>query len=44
MHSVGLHGMAIVPMMLGLGCNVPGALATRVLETKENALLPPHLW
>jgi ferrous iron transport protein B len=35
MHRVGLHGMGIIPMMLGLGCNVPGVLATRILEDKR---------
>jgi ferrous iron transport protein B len=43
MHLVGLHGMAIVPMMLGLGCNVPGALATRVLETKRERFIAATL-
>ena len=43
MHSVGLHGMAIVPMMLGLGCNVPGALGTRVLETKRERFIAATL-
>jgi ferrous iron transport protein B len=33
MHRLGLHGLAIVPMLLGLGCNVPGVLSTRILET-----------
>lgn len=35
MHRLGLHGMAVIPMLLGLGCNVPGALATRILETRR---------
>ena len=39
MHRLGLHGFAIVPMMLGLGCNVPGALATRVLETRRERFI-----
>ena len=39
MHRLGLHGLAIIPMMLGLGCNVPGALATRVLETKRERFI-----
>lgn len=43
MHSVGLHGMAIVPMMLGLGCNVPGALGTRVLESKRERFIAATL-
>jgi ferrous iron transport protein B len=39
MHKVGLHGCAIIPMLLGLGCNVPGALATRILETKREKFI-----
>jgi len=39
MHRLGLHGLAIIPMMLGLGCNVPGALATRVLETRRERFI-----
>ena len=43
MHRLGLHGLAIVPMMLGLGCNVPGALATRVLETRKERFIAATL-
>jgi ferrous iron transport protein B len=43
MHRLGLHGLAIIPMMLGLGCNVPGAMATRVLETKRERFLAATL-
>ncbi|MFW6044993.1 MAG: FeoB small GTPase domain-containing protein [Planctomycetota bacterium] len=39
MHRIGLHGLSIVPMMLGLGCNVPGALAGRVLETRKERFI-----
>jgi len=39
MHRLGLHGLAIIPMMLGLGCNVPGALSTRVLETRRERFI-----
>ncbi len=39
MHQLGLHGMAVIPMMLGIGCNVPGALATRVLETRRERFI-----
>ena len=39
MHRLGLHGFAIVPMLLGLGCNVPGVLATRVLETRRERFI-----
>ncbi|MCD6413546.1 MAG: ferrous iron transporter B [Elusimicrobia bacterium] len=43
MHKIGLHGLAIIPMMLGVGCNVPGALATRVLETKRERFIAATL-
>ena len=43
MHRLGLHGLSIVPMMLGLGCNVPGALATRVLETRKERFIASTL-
>lgn len=43
MHRLGLHGFAIVPMLLGLGCNVPGALATRVLETRRERFISATL-
>ncbi len=33
MHRIGLHGFSVIPVLLGLGCNVPGILATRSLET-----------
>jgi len=39
MHKIGLHGKAFIPMVLGLGCNVPGIMATRTLETKKDRLL-----
>ena len=43
MHRMGLHGLSIVPMMLGLGCNVPGALASRVLETRKERFIASTL-
>jgi ferrous iron transport protein B len=39
MHKIGLHGKAFIPLMLGFGCNVPGIMATRTLETKRDRLL-----
>ncbi|QSZ66188.1 ferrous iron transporter B [Methanofollis aquaemaris] len=39
LHKIGLHGYAIVPTILGLGCNVPAVTATRVLETKKQRFL-----
>lgn len=42
-HKLGLHGYAIVPMILGLGCNVPGALATRLLEGRREKYIAATL-
>jgi ferrous iron transport protein B len=38
-HRIGLHGFAIVPTILALGCNVPGVAATRALETGKQRFL-----
>jgi ferrous iron transport protein B len=43
MHIIGLHGMSIIPMFLACGCNVPGVLATRVLETKRERFIAATL-
>ena len=43
MHHLGLHGYAIIPMILGLGCNVPGALATRILEERREKFIAATL-
>ncbi|MCX7784790.1 MAG: ferrous iron transporter B [candidate division WOR-3 bacterium] len=43
MHRLGLHGYAIIPMFLGLGCNVPGILATRILESKRERFIAATL-
>ncbi len=42
-HKLGMHGHGIVPMFLGLGCNVPGALATRTLETRKQRFISATL-
>jgi ferrous iron transport protein B len=39
MHKLGLHGQAIVPTILGLGCSVPGMLAARILETRRERFI-----
>ncbi len=38
-HKIGLHGFAIVPTILSLGCNVPAVTATRVLETRKQRFM-----
>lgn len=43
MHRIGLHGYAVVPFILGLGCNVPGALAIRLLEGKREKFIAATL-
>lgn len=39
MHKIGLHGKAFIPMILCYGCNVPGCLACRILETDRDRIL-----
>lgn len=39
LHRLGLHGFAIIPVLLGFGCNVPGILATRGLESKRERFI-----
>ncbi len=39
MHKIGLHGKALIPMILGYGCNVPAIDQTRILETRRERLL-----
>jgi len=39
MHRMGLHGWAIIPALLGLGCNVPGVMATRILESRRERFI-----
>jgi ferrous iron transport protein B len=39
MHKIGLHGQAIIPMLVGMGCNVPAILATRVIESRREKLI-----
>jgi ferrous iron transport protein B len=43
MHRLGLHGYAIIPTMLGLGCAVPAILATRILESRRERLIAATL-
>ncbi len=43
MHRLGLHGYAVIPSLLGFGCNVPGVLATRVLESRRERFIAATL-
>lgn len=39
MHALGLHGKSFIPMLLGFGCNIPGIMATRTLESNKDRIL-----
>ncbi len=39
MHRFGMHGYAIIPTILGFGCNVPAVLATRSLESQKERFI-----
>ena len=39
MHRIGLHGVAIVPAILGYGCNVPAVMATRILTSARDRFI-----
>lgn len=43
MHRIGLHGYAIIPSLLGLGCNVPAVMATRILESRRERFIAATL-
>ena len=39
MHKIGLHGKALIPLILGYGCNVPAIYGCRIMETRRERLL-----
>lgn len=43
MHKLGLHGKAIIPLILGYGCNVPACFACRIMESPKQKLLAAFL-
>jgi ferrous iron transport protein B len=43
MHRMGLHGKAIIPFILGYGCNVPAVMSTRILEERRDRFLAATL-
>ncbi|HTY52142.1 MAG TPA: ferrous iron transport protein B [Methanomicrobiales archaeon] len=43
MHRLGLHGGAIIPMVIAFGCNVPAIMAARNLGTKRERLIAAFL-
>jgi ferrous iron transport protein B len=43
MHRVGMHGGAIIPLVLGLGCNVPALMGLRMMRSKRERLIGSFL-
>jgi ferrous iron transport protein B len=43
LHKLGLHGYAIIPTILGFGCNVPAVMATRILESRRERFIAATL-
>lgn len=43
MHRMGLHGLSVVPILMGYGCSVPGVLATRILQARRDRLITAAL-
>ncbi len=43
MHRFGLHGRAMIPLVAGLGCNVPAIVGTRVLATERERIVASTL-
>jgi ferrous iron transport protein B len=39
MHRIGLHGVAVVPAILGYGCSVPAVMATRILTSARDRFI-----
>ena len=39
MHRLGLHGRAVIPMVVGFGCNVPALLSTRAMGSRREQLI-----
>jgi ferrous iron transport protein B len=39
LHRIGLHGYSVIPMFLACGCNVPGLMAIRNLETRRERFI-----
>jgi ferrous iron transport protein B len=43
MHRYALHGIAVIPMLMGAGCNVTGIIGTRILENKHQRMIAATL-
>ncbi len=43
MHRMGLHGKAIIPLVLGFGCTVPACLSCRIIESPKQKFIAAFL-
>lgn len=43
MHKIGLHGMSVIPLVLGFGCTVPAILSARILRSKRDKFITAAL-
>ncbi|MCX7935534.1 MAG: ferrous iron transport protein B, partial [Planctomycetota bacterium] len=39
MHRIGLHGKAVIPLVLGYGCTVPAIMSIRILEQQRDRFI-----
>ncbi|NLL95087.1 MAG: ferrous iron transport protein B [Thermoplasmatales archaeon] len=39
MHRMGLHGGAFIPMLMGLGCNVPAIMGVRTIKSRREKII-----
>jgi ferrous iron transport protein B len=39
MHKIGLHGKALIPLILGYGCSVPAIHSCKIMESRRERLL-----
>lgn len=42
-HKIGLHGYGTVPLIMGLGCKVPGIFSLRILESDKEKIIAASL-
>ncbi len=43
MHRIGLHGLSVVPLVLGFGCTVPSIMATRIMNSRRDRFITATL-
>lgn len=42
-HKIGLHGYGSIPLIMGLGCKVPGIFSLRILESQREKIIASSL-